>query len=74
MLLSSLLILPSLLYTTLAQQSNTNPTVSGNEYDGWQSFPTVVDADRHTDWVVDADLGAYMVHMFSLSIDKRLIL
>lgn len=60
MLLSSLLILPSLVYTTLAQQSNANPTVGGNQDDGWQSFPKVVDADRHTKWVVDEDLGAYM--------------
>ncbi len=74
MLLSSLLILPSLVYTTLAQQSNTNPTVGGNQDDGWQRFPKVVDAHRHTKWVVDADLGAYMVRMFSLSIDERLIL
>ncbi|KAK0199477.1 hypothetical protein DFS33DRAFT_222313 [Desarmillaria ectypa] len=60
MLLSSLLILPSLFYAALAQQSNVNPTVNGNQDDGWQRFPRVVDATRHPKWVVNEDLGAYL--------------
>ncbi|KAG7439897.1 uncharacterized protein BT62DRAFT_1013347 [Guyanagaster necrorhizus] len=60
MFLSPFLILASLVYTTLAQQSNTNPTVDGNEDDGWQSFPDVVDATGYPRWVVDEDLGAYL--------------
>lgn len=34
-------------------QSNPNPTVPGNSVDGWQEFPTVIDATGYPRWVVE---------------------
>ncbi len=64
MLLSPLLALTSLIGITLAQQHNAEPVVQGSTDDGWQSFPDVEDATAYPQWMVDEDIGAYLVSSF----------
>ncbi|KAK0450592.1 uncharacterized protein EV420DRAFT_741788 [Desarmillaria tabescens] len=60
MFFSTILVLVWLFCITVAQQHNTEPIVDGSVDDGWQSFPDVIDATAHPDWVVDEELEAYL--------------